>query len=84
MLGNSANDGTAADVVQSLRKCYSSNIGFEFIHRHGFTMQVAAGYSWLLNKNNFTFVEGHRDDHLASALFGSGPVLSTAFGYAFD
>lgn len=59
-------------------------LGFEFIHRHGFTMQVAGGYSWLLNKSNFTFVEGRRDDSLASALFGSGPVVSTAFGYAFD
>ncbi len=59
-------------------------LGFEFIHRHGFTMQAAAGYSWLLNRNNFTFVAGRRDDHLASAFFGSGPVVSTAFGYAFD
>ena len=59
-------------------------LGFEFIHKHGFTMQVAGGYSWLLNRNNFTFVEGRRDDHLASAVFGSGPVISTAFGYAFD
>jgi hypothetical protein len=59
-------------------------LGFEFIHRHGFTMQVAGGYSWLLNRNNFTFVEGRRDDHLASIFFGSGPVVSTAFGYAFD
>ena len=59
-------------------------LGFEFIHRHGFTMQVAGGYSWLLNRNNFTYVSGRRDDHLASIAFGSGPVISTAFGYAFD
>jgi hypothetical protein len=59
-------------------------LGFEFIHRHGFTMQVAGGYSWLLNKNNFALVEGRRDDRLARAFFGSGPVISTAFGYAFD
>ncbi len=59
-------------------------LGFEFIHRHGFTMQVAGGYSWLLNKNNFTFVDGRRDDRLAKIFFGSGPVISTGFGYAFD
>jgi hypothetical protein len=59
-------------------------IGFEFIHRHGFTMQATAGYSWLLNRNNYTFIAGKRDDDLASTLFGSGPVVSTAFGYAFD
>jgi hypothetical protein len=59
-------------------------LGFEFIHRHGFTMQAAAGYSRLLNQNNYTFVTGQRDDDLASVLFGSGPVVSLAFGYAFD
>jgi hypothetical protein len=59
-------------------------VGFEFIHRRGFTMQAAAGYSWVLNQNNYTLVSGKRDDSLASALFGSGPVVSAAFGYSFD
>jgi len=59
-------------------------VGFEFIHRHGFTMQVAGGYSWLLNRNNYELVAGKPHDNMASAFFGSGPVLSTAFGYAFD
>jgi hypothetical protein len=59
-------------------------VGFEFIHRHGFTIQVSGGYSWLLTKDNATFVTGKRDDNLASALFGSGPVASLACGYAFD
>jgi hypothetical protein len=59
-------------------------VGFEFIHRHGFTMQATAGYSRLLNDDNYNFRVGKRDDDLASALFGSGPVVSLAFGYAFD
>jgi len=59
-------------------------VGFDFIHRRGFTMQAALGYSWVLNKHNYTLVAGKRDDDLASALFGSGPVVSAGFGYAFD
>jgi hypothetical protein len=60
-------------------------LGFEFIHHHGFTLQGSAGYSWLLNNHrNFTFVEGRRDDTAARIFFGSGPVISAAFGYAFN
>jgi hypothetical protein len=59
-------------------------VGFELMHRHGFTWQVSGGYSWLLNRNNFTYLEGKRDDNLAKVLFGSGPVAAMAFGYAFD
>jgi hypothetical protein len=58
-------------------------IGFELMHRHGFTWQVSGGYSWLLNRDNFTYLEGKRDDDLAKVLFGSGPVAAMAFGYAF-
>jgi hypothetical protein len=62
-------------------------LGFDFIHKRGFNMQGALGYSWLLNKNNVELVDGSltRDEKRAiDIVFKSGLVISLAWGYAFE
>lgn len=62
-------------------------LGFDFIHRHGFNMQGAVGYAWLLNKNNVALIDGSltREEKRAfDIIFKSGLVISLAWGYAFE
>jgi hypothetical protein len=62
-------------------------LGFDFIHRHGFNMQGAVGYAWLLNKNNVELVDGsltREEKRVFDVIFKSGLVISLAWGYAFE
>jgi hypothetical protein len=62
-------------------------IGFDFIHKHGFTMQGALGYAQLLNKDNWVLVDGsmtRNEKRGFDIAFKGGPVISLAWGYAFE
>jgi hypothetical protein len=62
-------------------------VGFDFIHRHGFTMVGCVGYSWLLNSHNLDILAGEftADEKRAIDIaFKSGVVISLAMGYAFE
>jgi hypothetical protein len=62
-------------------------IGFDLIRRGGFTMQGAVGYAALLNHDTVRLVDGSltSDDRTAiDVFFKGGPVVSVAFGSAFE
>jgi hypothetical protein len=62
-------------------------VGFDFIHRRGFTMIGALGYAQLLNHTNVTVVDGELNDEDRTAvnvIWGSGVVISMGFGYAWE
>jgi hypothetical protein len=62
-------------------------VGFDFIHKHGFTMVGALGYTRLLNKSNVELVDGsltREEKRVMDIIFKSGLVLSLAWGYAFE
>jgi hypothetical protein len=62
-------------------------LGFDFIHRRGFTMVGCIGYAWLLNEDNVDVLAGSltEDDKMAiDVIFKSGAVISLALGYAFE
>jgi hypothetical protein len=61
-------------------------IGFDFIHRHGFTMIACLGYAALLNSDNVHVLAGALENDERQAIdffFKGGPVISLAMGYAF-
>jgi hypothetical protein len=62
-------------------------VGFDFIHKRGFTMVGCLGYSWLLNRDNVDLLAGTlspEDRRVINLAFKSGAVLSFAAGYAWD
>lgn len=62
-------------------------VGFDYMHRRGFTMIGAIGYARLLNQNNVKIVAGEPKDDEQMAidvLFKSGAVISMSFGYAWE
>jgi hypothetical protein len=62
-------------------------LGFDFIHRHGFTMVGCVGYSWLLNSDNLDILAGEftaEEKRAVNIAFKSGVVISVAMGYAFE
>jgi len=62
-------------------------VGFDFIHKHGFTLLGCLGASFLLNKDNVDVLAGTLEDDEEQAIdviFKSGPVISLAAGYAFQ
>jgi hypothetical protein len=62
-------------------------LGFDFIHRRGFTMVGAIGYSFLLNHDNLEVLAGeftHDEKQAIDIIFKSGAVISLALGYAFE
>jgi hypothetical protein len=62
-------------------------VGFDFLHRRGFTMIGALGYAWLLNSDNFDVLAGElaEDEKEAiDALYRSGLVISLSFGYTWQ
>ncbi len=62
-------------------------LGFDFIHKHGFTMVGCLGYAWLLNHDNVEVLAGSLKDDERQAInffFKSGAVVSLATGYAFE
>ena len=90
---NSANDPhsdpTRGPVTLELKRSYliQSVIGFDLIHKHGFTMLGCAGYSWLLNHDNVDVIAGKLsadEQQAVNVLFKSGVVISLAAGYAFE
>jgi len=64
-----------------------SVVGFDFIHRHGFTLVGTLGYAWLLNNDNYRVLAGTltRDEKRGfNFAFKGGLVLGLAMGYAFQ
>lgn len=62
-------------------------VGFDFIHRRGFTMVGCLGYAHLLNKNNVAILNGkltRNEQQAVNIVFKSGLVISLAMGYAFE
>lgn len=63
-----------------------TTVGFDFLHRRGFTMIAALGYAWLLNSDNFDVLAGELADDEKEAidvLYRSGLVISLSFGYTW-
>lgn len=64
-----------------------SVLGFDFIHRRGFTMHGTVGYAWLLNQNNYRVLAGELTPDEKQGFdiaFKGGLVLGVALGYAFE
>jgi hypothetical protein len=64
-----------------------SVLGFDFIHRHGFTMLGTLGYAWLLNQDNYKVLAGEltaEEKRGFDIAFKGGLVLGVAIGYAFE
>ena len=62
-------------------------VGFDYLHKGGFTMLACVGYSRLLNQNNVELVAGTltaQDRAVNNVLFKSGAVVSFAAGYAWQ
>lgn len=62
-------------------------VGFDFIHKHGFTLIGCLGAAILLNKDNVDVLAGTLENDEQQAIdvfFKSGPVISMAAGYAFQ
>jgi len=62
-------------------------VGFDFIHRHGFTMLGMLGYAWLLNHDNYRVLAGKLtpdEEKGFNIAFKGGLVIGVAFGYAFE
>jgi hypothetical protein len=62
-------------------------VGFDFIHRHGFTMVGTLGYSWLLNQDNYKVLAGELtsdEEKGFNIAFKGGLVFGVAMGYAFN
>lgn len=62
-------------------------VGFDFIHRRGFTMLGTLGYAWLLNQDNYRVLAGrltHEEEQGFNIAFKGGLVLGVAMGYAFE
>jgi hypothetical protein len=61
-------------------------VGFDFIHKHGFTLVGCLGAAILLNEDNVKVLAGelkNDEQEAIKAFFKSGPVISIAAGYAF-
>jgi hypothetical protein len=62
-------------------------LGFDLIHKHGFSMLGSIGYARLLNNDNYEVLAGSltSDERQGfNVAFKSGPVISLASGYAFE
>ncbi len=61
-------------------------LGFDFIHKRGFSMVGCLGYAWLINHNNVEVLDGSLKSDERQAVnffFKSGAVVSLSTGYAF-
>jgi hypothetical protein len=66
---------------------FQAVVGFDFIHKHGFTLVGCLGSATLLNSDNVEVLAGelrNDEDQAIKAFFKSGPVISVAAGYAFQ
>lgn len=62
-------------------------LGFDYIHRRGFTMIGCIGFAKLLNSDNVEVVAGepNQEERIAiDVLFKSGAVISLSMGYAWE
>lgn len=62
-------------------------VGFDFIHRHGFTVVGTLGYAWLLNQDNYKVLAGEltaEEEKGFNIAFKGGLVFGVAMGYAFN
>lgn len=76
-------------VTVELKPSYlaQATLGFDYVHKRGFTLIGAIGYAFLLNENNLEVLAGElsRDEQQAvDVLFKSGVVISGAIGYSFE
>jgi hypothetical protein len=64
-----------------------TTVGFDFLHRRGFTMLGALGYAWLVNSDNFDVLAGtlaEDEKQAIDVLYRSGIVISLSFGYTWQ
>jgi hypothetical protein len=62
-------------------------VGFDFLHKRGFTLVGCLGYARVLNRNNFRVLAGTptpEENQAFKVFFKSGPVISVATGYAWE
>ena len=62
-------------------------LGFDLVHKHGFTLLGCIGYSRLLNQHNLDVLSGSLksdEKQAVNIIFKSGLVLSVAAGYSFE
>jgi hypothetical protein len=62
-------------------------VGFDFVHRHGFTVVGTLGYAWLLNQDNYRVLAGKLtpdEEKGFNIAFKGGLVFGVAMGYAFN
>lgn len=62
-------------------------LGFDFVHRRGFTLLGCIGYAWLLNRHNYDILAGEltaEEQKGFRIAFKGGPVISLATGYSFE
>jgi len=74
-------------IDQGPSQLIQGTVGFDFIHRRGFTMLGTLGYAWLLNHDNYRVLAGtlKPDEKQGFDIaFRGGLVLGVAFGYAFE
>jgi hypothetical protein len=84
-----AEDPERDPVTLDLKPSYlvQGTLGFDFIHRRGFTMIGCIGYAWLLNEDNVEVLAGKLkadEEQAVDFFFTGGAVISLAFGYAFE
>jgi hypothetical protein len=62
-------------------------VGVDFMHRRGFTMLGALGYSYLVNRDNYDVLAGELTNDEKEGFriaFKGGLLLSISLGYAFE
>lgn len=82
-------DPSRDPVTIDLKASYlvQTTVGFDFLHRRGFTMIGALGYAWLVNSDNFDVLAGtlaEDEKQAINVLYRSGVVISLAFGYTWQ
>ena len=79
--------GTALTIDVKPSYLMQGVVGFDYMHRRGFTMIGAIGYARLLNSDNVEILDGtpKEEERMAiDVLFKSGAVVSMSFGYAWE
>jgi hypothetical protein len=76
-------------VTLDLKPSYlmQTTLGFDYVHRRGFTLIGALGYALLLNEDNLDILDGELSEDEQRAVdvfFKSGIVISAAVGYSFE
>jgi hypothetical protein len=82
-------DPSRDPVTIDLKASYlvQTTVGFDFLHRRGFTMIGALGYAWLVNSDNYDVLAGtlaEDEKQAIDVLYRSGVVISLSFGYTWQ